>query len=186
MRKTLFASWLVRSPFRICGLTALAVTCFSQSAPWPTISSVPREEALKTFLREYARQEQFPGEDDTRYARAFVDLNADGKDEAIVFLLGSSWCGSGGCPTLVLTPQAASWRRVASILTTSPPIRVLTRRSKGWRNITVWTHDPGAPPYEAELQFDGKTYPLSPTIPVGKNATGKVIISSSKAASFLR
>jgi putative lipoprotein len=141
-----------------------------------------REESLRRFLREQIRKKQFPGKDDTRYARALVDLNGDGKEEAIVFLEGRWWCGSGGCATLILTPEAVSWSVVAMVVTTDTPIRVLKTRSHGWRNITVITHDPGAAPYEAELQFDGKTYPFSPRIPVPKHAKGKVVISSPGAA----
>lgn len=185
MRKSFYLSVPWGSLLLVCGFPILTVLVFSQPeyTPRPTMSS--REESLRAFLREHVREKQFPDEDDTRYAKAFVDLNGDGREEAIVFLMGRWWCGSGGCPTLVLTPQLASWKVVARILTTSPPIRVLRTRSKGWRSITVWTHDPEAPPYEAELQFDGETYPLSPTTPVGKNARGRVIVSSAKDASSL-
>ncbi len=186
MRQSLFTPLVIWLVVLILGSTAPAVRAFSQLTPLPRDPSPTREELLKEFLREQVRKKHFPGEDDTRYARAFVDLNGDGKKEAIVFLMGRWWCGSGGCATLVLTPEAATWRVVAMVVTTDTPIRVLTARSKGWRNITVWTHDPGAPPYEAELQFDGTTYPLSPRIPVGKNARGKVVISSPEAASSLR
>ena len=72
------------------------------------------------------------------------------------------------------------------VVTTDTPVRVLTTKSKGWRNITVWTHDPGEPPYEAELRFNGTTYPLSPRMPVGNSAKGKVVIPSPEAASPLR
>ena len=72
------------------------------------------------------------------------------------------------------------------VVTTDTPVRVLTTKSKGWRNITAWTHDPGEPPYEAELRFNGTTYPLSPRMPVGNSAKGKVVIPSPEAASPLR
>ncbi len=56
----------------------------------------PAGESLKQFLQSWSNDKT------TRYVAAFRDLNSDGVHEAIVYLVGSSWCGSGGCNTLVL------------------------------------------------------------------------------------
>lgn len=48
-----------------------------------------------------------PFSPDTRYALARIDLNGDGS-EAIVYLAGGQWCGSGGCTLLVLSPPGAA------------------------------------------------------------------------------
>jgi hypothetical protein len=152
-----------------------------QKADAPTSET---EESLKGFLKTL--------DDDrtTRYALAFRDLNADGTPEAIVYLIGKKWCGSGGCNTLILAPDGSSWRIVASISITRPPIYVLTDISNGWRSIGVWVQGGGIQPgYEAELQFDGKTYPKNPSVPparrLERKPVGEVVIPSTQDATLL-
>src|SRR5712692_10275993 len=101
--------------------------------------SAPRaaEESLKQFLQSWDNDKT------TRYVAAFRDLNGDGTPEAIVYFIGKDWCGSGGCPTLILTRDAGSWRIVTKITITQPPIRVLTNTSHGWRSIGVWVQGGG-------------------------------------------
>src|SRR5712692_5692122 len=72
--------------------------------------SAPRaaEESLKQFLQSWDNDKT------TRYVAAFRDLNGDGTPEAIVYFIGKDWCGSGGCPTLILTRDAGSGRIVSA------------------------------------------------------------------------
>lgn len=126
------------------------------------------EESLNGFLKTL--------DDDrtTRYALAFRDLNNDGIPEAIVYLVGKKWCGSGGCNTLVLAREGRSWRIVSNIRITRPPIYVLQNTANGWRSIAVWIQGGGIRAgYEAELRFDGKTYPKNPSAPPAQRLKGK-------------
>src|SRR5262245_30244757 len=68
------------------------------------------------------------------YFQAFVDLNGDGNNEVIVHMVGPALCGSGGCDTLILTPNGNSYRIMSSISLTRPPIRVLSSNSHGWKD----------------------------------------------------
>lgn len=152
-----------------------------QKADAPTSEA---RESLKGFLKTL--------DDDrtARYAFAFRDLNADGTPEAIVHLVGKKWCGSGGCNTLILAPDGSSWRILANIRITRPPIYVLTDTSNGWRSIGVWVQGGGIQPgYEAELRFDGKTYPKNPSVPPARRLKGKpvgeVVIPSTQDATLL-
>lgn len=139
------------------------------------------EDTLKQFLEDYLRPG--PGEDNVvRYIDAAKDLNGDGRPEAIVHVRGRAWCGSGGCVTLILTPKDGTYRVVASIPITRPPIRVLNRVSNGWAHIGVWVSGGGITPgYEAELPFDGSTYPKNPSDPrfrrPGEKTPREVVIS---------
>ncbi len=153
--------------------------CVTQTPSHSTSS----EDSLRTFLRRYAIDNNLEEDKTAQYFPAFVDLNGDGKKEAVVYLRGRWWCGTGGCPTLILTADAGSYRIVTRISITRPPIRLFTRRSNGWLNIGAWVQGGGIQPgYEAELRFDGNTYPENPsTPPAGKaapNTPGKVIIQS--------
>ncbi|HEY7393180.1 MAG TPA: lysozyme inhibitor LprI family protein [Bryobacteraceae bacterium] len=118
---------------------------------------------------------------------AFYDLNGDGKPEAIVYLIGNQWCGSGGCNTLILAQKDDSWRVVTNETITWPPIRVLARTSKGWHDIGVWVQGGGTQPgYEAELAFNGESYLPNPKVPPARRVEGKpagaVVIDSVKNA----
>ena len=165
---------------RICILALAVVICSGllvtinmgksqaqQRADAPTAEAT---ESLKKFLRTL--------DDDrtARYVSAFRDLNGDGAPEAIIYLISKKWCGSGGCITLILAPNGNSWRIVAKILVTRPPIYILSDVSKGWHSIGVWAQGGGIQPgYEAELRFNGKTYPLSPFVSPARRLEGKPV-----------
>ena len=122
---------------------------------------------------------------EVRYLHVFVDLNGDGSNEAITYLLGSSWCGSGGCPTYVLSFSRGHWSFVSKIVATNPPIRVLTSVSNGWRRIAVRVRNPGLPAHEVELRFNGKTYAWGSMRPSVGSAPGEVVIPSLEGATPL-
>ncbi len=181
---TVILAWLACS-----GL--FAATCLGQARPQqPAAPFSTAKDSLKTFLQTYVRTPSSNSDKTTQYFSAFVDLNGDGTPEAIVYLTGQSWCGSGGCRTLILARNRSSWRIVTHITITRPPIRVLSNASNGWRNIGVWVVGGGIQPgYEAELRFDGKTYPSNPSMPPARRlagkATGKVVVRSSQSGTPL-
>ena len=159
---------------------------------WPVLVACPvaaqdqnadSKASVKVFLQRY-----FAAKDEnktTRYIVAFRDLNGDGKPEALVYISGPGWCGSGGCKLYVLTPTGSSWTIVARTTITWPPIRVLASSSRGWHNLGVQVGGGGIQPgYEAELRFDGKKYPANPSVPparkVTKDAPGTVVIRSNE------
>ena len=148
------------------------------------------EDSLKRFLQDYAKENQADDDKTTRYIHTFVDLNGDGKDEAIVYLVGRDWCGSGGCTALILASEASSYKVVTELTVTQLPVRILTGTSNGWRNLGVWVQGGGIQPgYEAELLFDGKTYPENPTVPPARRlehkVPGKVVVSALQAGTPL-
>jgi hypothetical protein len=180
-----------KSFFKFCFIVALAwmvhatlpVATQAQQQPVAAPPS-PAEDPLKVFLQNSLRKPRVDDDKTTRYFSVFVDLNSDRKNEAIVYLTGESWCGSGGCVALVLARKDSSYRVVTKISIARTPIRVLTAASNGWRNIGVWVQGGGIQPgYEAELRFDGKTYPSNPSTPPARrlagSVPGKVVVPSS-------
>ncbi|MBI3895052.1 MAG: hypothetical protein HY313_03885 [Acidobacteria bacterium] len=141
-------------------------------------------ESLRKFLmQKYSTAETMLRRADLeiRYYAAFIDLNDDGKKEAIVHLVGTPMCGSGGCTTLVLKPEGEGFKIVGDIVAASAPIRVLQKSSHGWRSLSATAGGGGKPFYEAEFPFDGKAYPESPNIPPArpldeKEDSGNVVI----------
>jgi hypothetical protein len=172
---------------RRSGITAFAVllgsvfmisTCFAQT-PRKTEASNPDEESIRKLFQ--ARDD----DKSTRYLAAFRDLNDDGNPEAIVYLISQQWCGSGGCNLYILQKSGKSWKIVTSTTITNPPIRILDRKLNGWHSLGVWIQGGGIQPgYEAELRFNGKTYPRNPSVPparrAAKNIKGEVLIDSNQ------
>lgn len=110
---------------------------------------------------------------ETRYFDASTDLNGDRRPELIVYVLGPMACGTGGCPTLVFTPDDTDgYRLVTTISITRPPVRMSARTTNGWHNLIVHVAGGGATPHDAELAFDGRTYPANPSVPPARPAAG--------------
>jgi hypothetical protein len=135
------------------------------------------ETAVHAFLRDRLVG---AGETHTKIATAFVDLDGDGRLDALAYVISPNWCGSGGCSLYILHNEGAAYRLVTRTTVTRPPIRVLQGRTHGWRDVGVWVSGDGAASgYEAVLRFDGRRYPGNPTIqakaPVG--AAGSTVIA---------
>jgi hypothetical protein len=152
---------------------------FAQQLHQPTATELDH---LKTFLMDHLLHNNSPDNRLARYSFSFVDLNDDGKPEVIVHISARDWCGSGGCTTLVLASTNASYRIVSEISISRLPIRVLTSKTNGWHDISVWVQGGGIQPgYEAKLTFDGSGYPENPTMPPAvhliKQPAGEVVIN---------
>lgn len=101
------------------------------------------------------------------YSSADVDLNGDGRQEAVVYVLGPRICGTGGCPMLVFSrDKKGGFRLVSYTELTRPPIRVARSRTHGWKDLIVFVAGGGIlEGYDMLLPFDGKSYPESPFLP---------------------
>jgi putative lipoprotein len=157
------------------GLLALAAIL----AATPAAAQTGTDQSLHTYL-----QRQFSDgatdDPDGRYAAARADLNGDGRDEALVLMLGRRWCGTGGCTMLILTPAGNGWRTVTRTTVTSAPVRLLATRSRGWRDVAVRVAGGGIPAREVILRFNGRGYPGNPSLVAasrGRAAPGRVLIS---------
>jgi hypothetical protein len=160
----------------LCSVFAIS-TCLT-AAPQRMNQMLSRdEESVRKFLRTQDDSKN------TRYIAAFRDLNGDGISEALVYLLGNNWCGSGGCNLLILQRAGDSWKVITSMTITNPPIRVLDSTVNGWHSLGVWVKGGGIHPgYEAVMRFNGKKYPGNPSVPPAvktkKGLPGEVVIRS--------
>ncbi len=156
-------------------LVALLVVCSALSVSFAgeRHSHLPKRPPLEDSLRRFLRN--FDHDETTRYVATFRDLNGDGVPEAVVYLMSRNWCGSGGCNTLILKRDRGNWKLITNVPITRPPIRILITKSNGWQNIGVWFQGGGIQPgYEAELRFDGKTYPKNPSTRPARHLFKKV------------
>ncbi len=185
----MFTSNWIRSGFRAKTIKALVVfmcltDCILSGFGWaqqPSKAGPTAEASLKSFLQSYLGKPESKEDEDDQYLVAWVDLNDDGKQEAVVYVYGPSWCGSGGCVTLVLTPHEATYRLVTKMTVTRLPIRIMREKSHGWHDISVTVGGAGIPAHEARIRFNGEAYPSNPSVapaqPVKGEVQGRVIMS---------
>lgn len=120
-------------------------------------------DSIARFLVDYLGPLSDPS---LEYYDAFADLNEDNKIDAVVYLKGRKFCGSGGCTLLIISRLSEeSWKLISRIPITRPPICMLATKSRGWHDISVWLQGGGiAPGSEGTIKFDGKSYNLQPAV----------------------
>jgi hypothetical protein len=163
--------------------TAAALICFVFIVLTYVVTAAAQTQAsldqqsLRAFLQTKADDK------DTRYVAIFRDLNGDDTPEALAYLVGNEWCGSGGCNLFVLQKAGNSWTVVSSVSITFPPVQLLSTVSNGWRDLRVHVGGGGALPDVVTLRFNGKTYRKRPLGPkTSEKPSGEVIIGSWEAA----
>ena len=158
-------------------LIVSVILCSATLTPaLPQSLVIPVESLIDVLRREYADVKS-----EIRYFDSYFDLNGDGRDEAIAYVYGPEVCGSGGCETLIFTPDNSGYKMISRIAISRPPIIVLAKDSNGWRDLAVFVAGGGIiPGYFAELQFDGKNYPENPSVeparPLKSKPEGNVLI----------
>ncbi|MBO3759454.1 hypothetical protein [Ciceribacter sp. L1K22] len=120
--------------------------------------------AVSAFLTTRLTAEMSGDIGPTRVALAFADLNADGADEVLAYVMGPMWCGSGGCNLLVLTPKGESFSVVMDASVAQMPVGVLPTTSHGWADLAVSVGGGGAASGTVAMRFDGTAYPGNPTV----------------------
>lgn len=172
---------LARFQAAVTGLPMLCILLVAGClAPAVAQGNSANDASLKKFLQKYDGNPSSAGERTTRYVAAFADLKDDGTQEAIVYLIGQRWCGSGGCSCLILAPTGSSFKIVTKTTVTQPPIRMLSEKTNGWHDLAVGVGGGGIRPYDARLRFNGRKYPGNPTVPPAqkllKKPEGKVLV----------
>lgn len=125
---------------------------------------------------------------------SLIDLNDDEILDALVLLVSSNWCGSGGCTLLVFEGQKEGlqtvepgdeFRLVSQSTLIQEPLIVSENRTQGWRDLVVEVSGGGAKPAQVALQFDGQAYPENPSIldplPPGTSVQGVTVLSADEA-----
>jgi hypothetical protein len=119
--------------------------------------------------------------DGVRYLYNQIDLNGDGLKETLVYLVGQSTCGSGGCTLLVFTSTEAGFELVSKHTVINNPIVVSNQKTKGWRDLIVYQSGGGAQSGYRVLRFNGKTYPSNPStapaLPAKTVISGQAVIA---------
>jgi hypothetical protein len=96
----------------------------------------------------------------------WAELNDDGRFDALVYLTGPDWCGSGGCTLLLFealdeldAAELGVYRPAAEINLVHGPVFVSANRTNEWHDLVLASADGEL----RTLRFDGETYPSSPS-----------------------
>ena len=104
------------------------------------------------------------------YVHARTDLDGDGGQEVIVYLMGPYVCGTGGCTLQVFRQGAPGYRLVTTFPTSRLPIIVSETRHNGWRDLWRLQSGGGAPATYVREAFDGRGYVEKQRIPAAGGA----------------
>lgn len=118
-----------------------------------------RDAKLETALNKWSKNSK-----DFRYHYNFVDLNDDGQLDAVVFISGDEYCGTGGCEILIFKGGGKEFSLLTELAVSRPPIWVSVNKTKGWRDLVLLNSGGGIKSYYSILKFDGKSYPDNPTV----------------------
>lgn len=134
-------------------------------APAPHDADPPPTEALDRAVLRYTLPFT-AAPDATTWKTRWTDLNGDGVLDALVYIAGPDWCGSGGCTLLVFeavtgpdADELGAFRPAAEVSLVAGPVLVADAGPDGWRDLVV-NAEAGDP---RVLRFDGETYPGSPS-----------------------
>jgi len=140
--------------------------------PFETVPDKGLEAAILKASPSYTRS--VVGTDRARYVYGRVDLNGDGRDEVLVYLLGSVFCGTGGCNLLLFTGDAKSGYTLVNDFPISRlPVIVSAATTAGWHDLFREESGGGAQASYVRHVFDGKKYAARERTPADKPPAGR-------------
>jgi hypothetical protein len=130
------------------------------------------EAAILQASPAYVR-EVIGGVGQARYVYSRIDLNGDGHDEVLAFLMGSFFCGTGGCSLQLFTPGVDGYRLVNDFPISRAPVIVSAQKSNGWNDLWRLESGGGAPASYVRHSFDGQTYVLRERVTADQAPAGR-------------
>ncbi len=107
-----------------------------------------------------------------RYVYGMVDLNGDGRDEVFIYLLGSIFCGTGGCNLMLFTETDNDFVLINDFPISRLPVIISDNRTQGWNDIIQLESGGGMPATYVTHKFDGKKYVEENRVPEDEKPEG--------------
>lgn len=126
--------------------------------------SAEPEAALKKAVLAYLAKTGTDPQYIDPHQTALIDLNGDGRQDALVLLQNPMYfCGTGGCTLLVFKGTKSGFQFVSRSSLIREPILVSETKTHGWRDLVVEVSGGGMAPKWVALKFTGEKYPLNPS-----------------------
>lgn len=119
-----------------------------------------------------------------------VDLNGDGKPEFVVALDGSGCSGTGGSPLVIARETAKSFTMLSTSTLVHAPIIISDTKTRGWKDIYVYSCGGGATPRYVVLRWNGHNYSWNTNTPPayalkrGHKINGLEVVAEDEARLF--
>lgn len=110
-----------------------------------TLQSLFKDDLAKNLIDETSR----------KFIFFEYDLNDDSKNEILVGLTGSYFCGSGGCTQYVLDNQG---NVITKFTVSGYPVVIDNNKTKGWKDLIILSGNKNR-----IVKFDGTKYPANPS-----------------------
>ena len=151
--------------------------------PFETIADEELEAAIRKASPSYTKNvvEAAGATGRGRYVYSRIDLNGDGRDETFVYLLGPSFCGTGGCNLLLFTRGADGYALVNEFPISRTPVVVAPTKTEGWSDVFKLESGGGAKPSYAKYVFDGKQYVERERMPAVNAPEGVAVLAGEPA-----
>ncbi|MBX9927744.1 MAG: hypothetical protein K2X99_02425 [Gemmatimonadaceae bacterium] len=153
---------------------AVAVTATPDAAA--VDDSADFAQALDVYLRAQAID---PGYAFPKIAR--IDLNGDGRRDAMALITGRDFCTPDGCQLLLFESTAQSWRYIERIRNVKGPIVVTDERTNGFRDLALRIPGAGGIAVTVQLRYNGELYPMDPSLapryPAERVPKGDVVLN---------
>jgi len=156
----------------VIGLSACAFSADKAGRiPVDTTPLDPSDAALKQNIQSFLKEQGAPLHSTYNFAR--VDLNDDGRRDAIVLLQlpYGYWCDMNGCTALVWEAHDTDFTLINAIQPLREPVYVSQKKTHGWRNIITRVSGRWDKAKDVALPFNGTCYPENPaTVPPYQDA----------------
>ena len=116
-----------------------------------------------------------------RYVHGRVDLNGDGREEVFVYLLGSIFCGTGGCNLLLFTDAGSGYVLVNEFPISRLPVIISAERTAGWNDLFRLESGGGAARSYVRHIFDGTRYVERERMPADEPPKGRSYLAGEQA-----
>lgn len=123
----------------------------------------PEDHVLNAAIEDYLKAIKAPLF--TRYDFTRVDLDNDGRRDALVMMKGPHhyWCDANGCTMAIFAAANDHFTFTSEIFPVRGPLYVSENMTQGWRDIIVRVSGQSyAKAKDVALQFDGTRYPRNP------------------------
>ena len=150
----------------------------TRGIPFETQRDEALEAAILRAVPDYTRDvvELEGGVGRGRYVYGRMDLDDDGHEEVFVYLLGSIFCGTGGCNLLLLDSAEEGYALLNDFPISRLPVIVSEHRTEGWSDIFRPESGGGAPPSFVKHTFDGTRYAEAERLPAEPTPEGMEVL----------
>ena len=146
-------------------------------SPFETAPDEAVEAAILAASPDYTRAIVGPDGIQARYVYSRFDLDGDGSEEILVYMLGSIFCGSGGCDLLLLKATESGYVLVNSFPISRTPVIASNAQTQGWNDLFRPESGGGAAASFVRHAFNGETYVEQERLPRGAAPDGTPLLT---------